>query len=389
MAMGSERLIHLDNLKIVLTAGVIVAHAAMSYGAVGTWVYEEPSLSDVASGILGALVGVGVMFGLGLFFLMGGMLATAPLQRRGPLGFLRSRLRRLGVPLAAYALVVWPALRWLVDRVHGDRQSLWEFYRWEFTGSRWSSLGTGPLWFVAILFVVTSGWSLFRWARPAGPGRSGPLGVRHLAATAGAVAIGTFVFRIGFPIDSPQFLDAHVWLWPQASALFVLGAVASERGWLAELPVALRRRCYLGVLAAVVALVVMILSSRGPDYFKGGWYWEAAGFAAFEGVFSVSMSLIVLDHFRRRHARQGALARSAARAAYGAFVAQGPVLVLIALALRSVDLPGDVKFLILGTTAVVGSFALSAAIIAATSRPTGFSEPRAAAGPSCSGAPSR
>jgi len=58
---------------------------------------------------------------------------------------------------------------------------------------------------------------------------------------------------------------------------------------------------------------------------------------------------------------------------YDAFVAQGPVLVLIALALRSMSLPGEVKFLILGTTAAVGSFALSAATLAATSRPAGSS----------------
>jgi len=31
-------LVYLDNLKIVLAAGVIAAHAAMTYGAVGTWV---------------------------------------------------------------------------------------------------------------------------------------------------------------------------------------------------------------------------------------------------------------------------------------------------------------------------------------------------------------
>ena len=73
-------MVYLDNLKIVLTAGVTAAHAAMTYGAVGTWVYEESSLSDVAAGILGALVGVGAMFGLGLFSVMAGLLTTGPLS---------------------------------------------------------------------------------------------------------------------------------------------------------------------------------------------------------------------------------------------------------------------------------------------------------------------
>ena len=359
------RLVHLDNLKIVLTAGVIVAHAAMTYGAVGTWVYEEPSLSNVAEGVLGALVGVGVMFGLGLFFLIAGMLTTGPLIRRGPRRFLASRVWRLGVPLVMYALVVWPVLRWLADRAEGDRQSLVEFYRFEFTGTRWRSLGTGPLWFVAILLVVTTGWTLWRWASPAPVTTGvGPLSFRHLAVTAAAIAAATFFVRIWFPVNSGQFLDLHVWLWPQSGALFVLGAISSEHGWLTELPDALRHTCHRAAAAAVVTLVVLIVLSNGPEPFKGGWFWEAAGFSAVEGVFSVSVALIVLDRFRRRHANQGRLARRLGRSAYGAFVAQGPVLVLIALALRPLNLPGDIKFLLLAPTAVTGSFGLAAAALA-------------------------
>ena len=365
----TERLVYLDNLKIVLTAGVIAAHAAMTYGAVGTWVYEESSLSDVAAGILGVLVGVGVMFGLGLFFLVAGLLTTGPLTRRGPRRYLVSRLWRLGVPLVAYAVIVWPVLRWVIDRVEGDTQSLVGFYRVEFTGTRWQSLGTGPLWFVAILLVVTIAWSLWRWVRPAPAERpSSPLGLRHLAVAAGAVAVGSFLVRLWFPVDSPQFLDVHVWLWPQSATLFVFGAVAAERGWLTALPKALRRDCVRGVLVAVVALVVMILLSNGPDAFKGGWHWEAAGFAVFEGVFSVSVSLLVLDRFRRRHAHQGPLGRRLARASYGAFVVQGPVLVFLALALRPTSLPGDVKFIVLAPAAVVGSFALAGGVQALTGR---------------------
>jgi len=160
------RLVHLDRLKILLTAGVIVAHAAMSYGAAGTWLYEEDSLSHAMALVLSVLVGGGVMFVLGLFFLMSGMLTTGPLQRRGSRRFLVSRLVRLGIPVLAYALVVWPTLQWLVDTVQSaapSAPSLWEFYRFEFSATRWTSRGSGPMWFVAILLVVTVGWCLPRF----------------------------------------------------------------------------------------------------------------------------------------------------------------------------------------------------------------------------------
>jgi len=70
-------------------------------------------------------------------------------------------------------------------------------------------------------------------------------------------------------------------------------------------------------------------------------------------------AVIVLDRFRRHHDHQGHLARRLGHSAYGAFVAQGPVLVLIALALRPANLSGDIKFLLLAPTAVIVSFSLA------------------------------
>ncbi len=366
----AARLVYLDNLKLALTVGVIVAHAAMTYGAVGTWVYEEPSLSGVAEGVLSAFVSLAALFGLGLFFLLAGMLTPAPLLRRGRRSFFASRLWRLGTPLVAYALVVWPVLQWLRDRALGRSQSLAELYRFEFGGRRWTSLGTGPLWFVAVLLVVTSGWTLWRWAKPVGANvESDPLALRHLVSAAAVIAAATFVVRVWFPVDSGQFLDLHVWLWPQAAALFAFGAIGTERGWSASLPRALARHCRLAAIIAVVALVALVALSDGTEPLKGGWRWEPAVFASVEGTFSVSVSLLVLDRFRRRHAEQGHLTRRLAHYSYGAFVAQGPVLVCVALALRPLDVSGDLKFALLAVAGVTGSFAL-AAVGATASRAT-------------------
>jgi glucan biosynthesis protein C len=379
---GDEHQVHLDNLKIVLVAGVIVAHAAMTYGAVGTWVYEDPSLSDPMSALLGVLIGVGAMFGLGLFFLVAGMLTTPALIRHGPRRYLWSRVWRLGLPVILYAVVVWPVLRWLVERVEEGDVALSDFYRQEFSDPAWKSAGTGPMWFVAILLVVTVGWAAWRWVHPPRQGhRADQLAARHLVMTAGTVLFGTFLVRLRFPLDSPQILDLHVWFWPQAVALFVLGAVGAEGTWFRSLPDDLRRGCQLSALLAVAVLAILILLSPGPEPFRGGWHWEAAGLALCEAVFSVSMSVVVLEWFRRRHARQGALGRMLAPAAYGAFVLQGPVLVLLALALRPSGLWGDVQFLVLALTATVACFGL--ALVASRARGVGRNQGgRAAAGAS-------
>lgn len=354
---GRARLAHLDRLKITLTGAVIIAHAAMSYGAEGTWIYEEDSLSDPVALALSVLVGGGILFVLGLFFLIAGMLTTGPLERRGPRRFLVSRLWRLGVPVAAYALVVWPVLQWLVDATTSEAGTPWESYRRQFSGSQWQSLGTGPMWFVAILFVVTLGWCLWRWRFPASPTASTASAGTTVAIAIAVVAVGTFLVRTRFPIDSEQFLDAHVWIWPQSACLFVLGAVGAERGWTSPVPPAVLRRCRLAGAAAVLLLPVLVVASDGPDAFKGGWHWEAAGLAVCEGLVSVSVSLLVLDWSRRHVVAHGSFEDALARSAYGAFVAQGPVLVLGALLLRPLGVPGDLAFLALATLGVAGSFA--------------------------------
>lgn len=359
---AGERLAYLDRLKVLLTAGVIVSHAAMTYGAAGTWTYEENSLSELTSAILSALVGAGVMFVLGLFFLIAGILTTGPLQRRGPRPFLVSRLLRLGAPVAAYALIVWPMLDWLVEEVQSDAPSLWVFYQHEFSGSNWTSLGTGPMWFLAILLVVTVAWCLWRWRFPA-PVHAGPAG-RTVGIAMLVIAAGTFIVRTGFPIDSAQFLDVHVWIWPQAVTLFVLGAVGAERGWIWSIPPGVLRACRLAVLAATLSLTILIvLSGSPPEAFKGGWAWEAAGLAITEGAISVGMSLLVLSWSRRHVVAHGRFERSLADSAYGAFLAQGPVLVVGALLLSPLDIAGDLKFLIIAVAGVVGSFACGWAVV--------------------------
>lgn len=356
--LGTRRLAYLDRLKIVLTAGVIVAHAAMSYGAAGTWIYEEDSLSGPVRTGLSALVGGGVMFVLGLFFLIAGVLTSGPLHRRGPGVFLLSRLGRLGIPVVAYAVVVWPVLQWWIDEVRGQAPTLWQFYGQQFSGTHWQSRGTGPMWFVEILLLVTVGWCLWRWLVPSRPSTMEP--TTAVLVAAGTVAVTTFLVRVRFAIDSAQFLDLHVWLWPQSLTLFVLGAIGAERLWFSPVPASVRRLCRVGIAAAAVLMTTLVLLSDGPEPFKGGWHWQAAGLAVCEGMVAVGASVLILDWSRRHVVGYRHHERGLARAAYAAFVLQGPVLVGLALALRPLNTAGDLKFALIALLGVSGSFGAGA-----------------------------
>jgi glucan biosynthesis protein C len=68
------RLAYADNLKVVLVAGVIVAHVTMAFaGLTGAWVLNEPPVREPLLSLLDLSALVGALFGMPLFFLVAGM----------------------------------------------------------------------------------------------------------------------------------------------------------------------------------------------------------------------------------------------------------------------------------------------------------------------------
>lgn len=94
-----SRCAYADNLKVVLVAGVIVAHVTMAWTGVGTWVFDEPHVREPLLTIATLLAVVGSLFGMALFFLIAGVFTPRSLARKGLGRFLADRAVRLGVPM--------------------------------------------------------------------------------------------------------------------------------------------------------------------------------------------------------------------------------------------------------------------------------------------------
>jgi peptidoglycan/LPS O-acetylase OafA/YrhL len=123
-------------------------------------------------------------------------------------------------------------------------------------------------------------------------------------------------------------------------------------------------------IAAAVCIPIMILTAEPfgldeNDYF-GGFGLPALASALAEGALVVSACIWVLALAQRRMDRQGALGRALARSSYGAFLLQGPVLLGLALAMRAIDVPGDVKALVVAGLGLVFSFALAYPLVTRT-----------------------
>jgi hypothetical protein len=159
-------------------------------------------------------------------------------------------------------------------------------------------------------------------------------------------------------------VDLNLYQWPQCVALFALGVTAARAGWLTAVPVRLCRHCRTATLATVAAFAVFVAFGANAgvveDEVWGGWQWPALVFAALESALAVFGSVWLLGIAQRRLDRRLRWAGpTVRRSSYGAFMVQGFVLIGLAVALRPVPLPAEVKALAVATGAVLGSFWLA------------------------------
>jgi fucose 4-O-acetylase-like acetyltransferase len=347
---SAARRAYLDNLKVLLVAGVIVGHIFITYGDIGSWAYHEPS-TNKAFLIPGALfVVLGSLFAMGLFFLLAGLLTPRPLARKGPAGFLKDRVARLGPPFL-FLLLVFPVVRWIGD---GGGKTLGWFFR-----DQLRDPDAGPLWFVFVLFLFSCGYVAWRFVRPRRTALR-PWHASILTGMAAGIAVATFVVRLQYRVDSHQFLVTHVWQWPQCLGLFLFGIACAENRWLDPVPDRLRRGAGWSALAGISATVAAIAFNVAPrDAFGGGPTWPAALVAVCEGIIATGFSIWILGTFQRRFDQAGPLARALGRAAFGAYVLQAPIGVSLARLAHPLALAPELKFLIIAPAALGASFGLA------------------------------
>lgn len=390
-APPTTRLGYIDNLRILLTVLVLAHHCAVTYGALPVWYWVEPSTSPSGVALM-LFVIVNQFWFMGAFFLLSGLFVAGSVDRKGPGAFARDRIVRLGVPLAAFLLVARPVLalpQWPAARADGE--SFLQF---------WFTVGDpGPLWFVEVLLVMSLAYAAFRALRArsgvalpmsdggaraggtrsggaltrgasaggaltggvsdggarvgsvAGAGRavarrwSGPVGFRGIAVLVGALTLAAFLWRLLVPtgtywelggLPTPAYL-------PQYVILFVVGVLASRRGWLAGLTVRQGRIALITALVSVGPALGTVALATAP----GAGLLAQVGAALAESIFAVSTIVALLVLFRERLAGQPAWARFAARNSFAVYVIHALVLVGIAILLAPLTAPAGVKFLIL------------------------------------------
>ncbi|HNT75820.1 MAG TPA: acyltransferase [Anaerolineae bacterium] len=352
------RLAYLDNLKVLLTALVILLHASAAYGGPTNFTVKQPADSALATGVLAAIAVLCQPFILGCYFFIAGYL-TPPAQARHGAQFLRHRLVHLGLPLLAYDLIgerLQLALVALAE--HGWPAAVTTFCTTPF------ELGSGPLWFVERLLVFTLLWALVGRQLMPWLHRLRPTLPLILGGIAG-VGLVSFLIRVVCPFYvSWHLLTLDCPCLPlQYPLYFLLGVTAYENEWLARLDFAQALTWLLSAGLSLGLFFAIYLAGGGLTdllLFASGWHWQSLVAAVWEQGFGLALTVGLLGLFRRYAdiPWPGWLSRST----FTVYVIHAPVLVAVWLWLEQWPWPSLAGFALTSGLTLVLSWTLSASL---------------------------
>lgn len=349
-----QRLSFVQSLRVFLVSLVVAHHAAQPYGPTGgEWPVDDPASNPW----LGAFFALNAAFFMGFFFMIAGYFTGGSYDRKGGVAFVRGRLVRLGVPLAIFTFFIWGP----VSYVLGDQpQGFVDFYLFDYIGN-WQ-IEMGHLWFVAQLLAFSLLYALWR-ALPIKQSERNALSAPTDLAILGYVV---FLALIGAVVRSVYPQDTWIWILglvpaepahlPQYVSLFVIGIIAGQGKWFAELDPAIGLRWFLiGTAAFAISRIA------GPDVLPA-FLDRQVLWGVLEAFVCVGTILGLLVLFRRHFSEPGRWLSGFDPNVYGVYLIHVFVVVGLQFVLLGLEFPALVKSGIVTALGVVISFGLVASI---------------------------
>ena len=353
-----SRMSFLDNLKACLAVLVVLHHAGQPYRPTGgSW----PVMHAEKFRLLGPFFHTNASFFMGLFFLISAYFLPIAFERKGAAGFLTDRFRRLGLPVLAFGLLLFPALHhYLGGKAWAD----------SFLPFEWAHL-----WFLGHLMVYALLYTAYRlWRGNATGATCAPSafpGNLTLLTYAVLLALVDMVVRIWYPIDRWErfIFTAELGHLPQYASLFLFGLVASSRQWLDKIS-ARTGRIWLGIaIAATLARFCYTLAHA--DFISADTWWASLAWNLWEALICTGMCVGLPYWFSRHGKWNGSFARFAGRSAFSLYVMHLPILVVIQMALEHSGLGPLTLTILTGALTVALCYAIHAAYEIASAKLAG------------------
>jgi len=360
--MQKNRLLFIDNIRILLILLVILVHLAITYGApVGSWYYHEGKPGMIENVFYICFLGISQSFFMGFFFMISGYFTPGSYDKKGAWHYFKDRLIRLGIPLLFYIIIIDPLMIYALELSKGFSGSYLDFL-----GSyirNYSGLGSGPLWFVEALLIFSGAYVLWRLLVKSTSGVRKVPGNKTIAIFALILGIVTFIVRIWLPGGyNFELLNFQIPFFPQYIAMFIVGLIAFRSNWFLQISEK-TGKLWSRIAATLIIFfpILLIFGSAGgdPSRLAGGFYWQAFAYALWEQFIGVSIIIALSVLFREKFNDQGRFLRSMSGSVYTVYIIHAPVLVFLAISFRGVVLDPLLKFVLIAPLAVSLCFFLS------------------------------
>jgi surface polysaccharide O-acyltransferase-like enzyme len=353
------KIFYINNIKVILTVLVVLHHTAITYGAPGSWYFHQKNDKIAELFPLTVFVATNQSFFMGFFFFLSALFVRSSYERKGGFRFVMDRLKRLGIPLVFYSLVLSPVLNYIAEHYgYGEHGSFTEYmsgyHHW---------IDFGVLWFGAALLIFnliyTATAPFIRFPSPmAGSFPSN----KSLLIWAVCLGIVSFLVRLVFPVGwTLHPLGFQLGDFPQYILLFLAGLAAHNNRWLEQTTLKQGKQMALGsrimVLLVLPVIFIVTLWKKIPgDHFSGGFHVMAAVYSLWEMVTGIMIITAFLCIGKSKLNRHSSLLTQLSEDSFGVYIFHPLFLISLSVAIRFWNIDPGLKLLLVGPGAVLFSF---------------------------------
>ena len=348
-----ERLLYVDNLRLLVIVLVVTIHLAVTVSGLGSWYYVYGTHLDTLSTVWFAFYQSFTQgYFMGLLFMISGYFVAGSYDRKGFGSFTKDRFKRLIVPTLIFMIAITPFIEIVELGNKFGGFNLVAFFS-----------GTGPMWFAAALFGFSLIYGLVRviggGPDPASKKKLSPT-LSSLVALILVIAIFAFLIRIVQPIGT-DVLNFQLCYFASYVVLFVVGIMAYRSNLFAQITYRVGKRLLvsaivLGLIAWFI-LVAIATKTGTTTLLLGGLTWQSAVYSLWESFIAVSVSLGLIAVFREKFNHQNKVANALSNNAFAVYMFHPMIIIPVTLLFSSLALYPIAKWLLLCIVSVPLCFA--------------------------------
>jgi glucans biosynthesis protein C len=350
MELKKERILYIDNLRLLVIAFVVMQHLAVTYSGMGMWYYNEGvPLGIIPTISFGFYQSLTQGYFMGLLFLIAGYFVPRAFDSKGFGKFVKDRLIRLGIPALIYMLIINPLILYFQVGI-GANVGFFNYYLSGYIGNLSFISGSGPLWFAIALLIFTVVYGLVRCMLPkkiSTQKNTLQPTFKNVWILILLIAVSAFLIRIVQPIGTSVYL-MQLCYFAQYIILFIVGIQAYRQNLFAKITYKFGKKwmIYGLIFGAVSWLVLMIAGGamKSMDALNGGFTWQSAGYSLWESFIAVAIDIGLLAIFREKLNRQSRFVKALSDNSFAVYVFHPPIIIAAAILFRPVELPPAAKF---------------------------------------------